>query len=811
MLKNYFKIAWRTIRQQRLYSLLNIGGLALGMATCALLIQYVRFEQSYDQIVSKQVETDDKPVYRVETLFYGGGHKSEHWATSTNGFAPAMKANFPEVESFTRIFWRNSERIVRYENQKFREPHVCLADSNFFTFFDYPVRLGDRRSFLNEPNTVVLSESAARKYFGSQNPLGKTLEISTLAKTQAYQVTGVFANLPVNSTMQFDMLISGKSATPKFWNFWYQHASYTFVQLKPNSDPTRVEAKFPALAENYKTEQTMKDVTWGIKLVPLQDMHLNPATPNEIEVKGNRTVVRFLSIIALVILLISWVNYSNLTTARVLYRAKEAGVRRMIGSSGQMLLYQFIVESLLLHTIALLVAIPTLLVAIRFLPDSLHLHAAQDIWTDPVVWLGLSGLWLAGIVITGLYPAFTLLRVSPVSVLKGRFRFSGAEGTMRQSLVVVQFVISVVLMISTLVVYRQTYYMMHQRPGVLTDQVVVLKAPVNTPDHANRVELFKKQVNALANVSNVTGSGAVPGEEVGQFLANRRFEAPDASNRLFEMLKVDFDFMPTYGLHLLAGRAFDKNRPADSLALVLNESAIKQFGFTSPEQAIGQKIALETTPTRANEIIGVIQDYHQQSLHQSFTPIILFMDPKFSWIPTEYYSIKFRTDDPQKLLANVATIWDTTFPESSLDYFFLDSFYAKQYQSDQQYGLLFTLFAGLAIFIACLGLFGLATFSAQQRIKEIGVRKVLGASVASVVTLLSKDFLKLVIIAIVIASPIAWYAMTNWLSAYANKINIDWWIFALAGVLAVLIAFVTISFQSVKAALANPVKSLRSE
>ncbi|GAB3944013.1 ABC transporter permease [Spirosoma harenae] len=811
MLKNYVKIAWRTIRQQRIYSLLNISGLALGMATCGLLIQYARFETSYDRVAVDRTVTDDKPIYRVESLFYGAGHKSEHWATSTNGYAPAMKANFPEVESFTRIFWRNSERVVRYEKQKFREPHVCLVDSNFFTFFDYPVQQGDRKTFLNEPNTVVLSESAARKYFGSQNPLGKTLEISTLAKTQTYQVTGVFADLPVNSTMQFDMLISGKTATPKFWNFWYQHASYTFVQLKPNTDPGRVEAKFPALAEQHKTEQAMKDETWGIKLVPLRELHLNPATPNEIEVKGNRTVVRFLTIIALVILLISWVNYSNLTTARVMYRAKEAGVRRMIGSTRWMLLFQFVIESLLLHTIALLVAIPLLLLATQWLPDSLHLHSAQAVWSDPIVVFGMIALWLVGILITGLYPTFSLLRIAPVSVLKGRLLFSGKERTMRQSLVVVQFVISVILMVSTLVVYRQTAYMMNQRAGVLTDQVVVLKSPIHTPNHAEKVERFKKQVNALANVSNVTGSGAVPGKEVGQFLANRRFEAPDASNRLFEMLKVDFDFMPTYGLNVIAGRGFDKTRPADSTALVLNESAIKQFGFTSPEQAIGQKIALETTPDRANEIIGVIKDYHQRSLHQTFTPIILFMDPKFGWIPTEYYSIKFHADDPQNLLDQVSAIWETTFPESSLDYFFLDEFYGKQYQSDKQYGLLFSIFSGLAIFIACLGLFGLATFSAQQRTKEIGVRKVLGASVASIVTLLSKDFLKLVLIAIVIASPIAWWAMNHWLENFAYKINIGWWIFALAGLLAILIAFATVSFQSIRAALVNPVRSLRSE
>ncbi|NDU97656.1 ABC transporter permease [Spirosoma terrae] len=805
MLKNYVKIAIRNLWKHKTFAGINILGLALGLAMCWLLVQYVRFEQSYDQFMG------DKPIYRVETMFSKGGKQKEHWATTSNGYAPAMKANFPEIENYTRIFWRGSERVVRYENQKFREPHVCLVDSNFFTFFDYPVLLGDRRTFLNEPNTVVLSESAARKYFGSQNPVGKTLEISTLAKTLNCQVTGVFADLPANSTMQFSMLISGKTATSKFWNFWYQHANYTFVQLKPNADPGRVEAKFPALAEQYKTEEAMKDDTWGIKLVLLRDIHLNPATPNEIEIKGNRKAVQFLSIIAFVILLISWVNYSNLTTARAMYRAKEAGVRRMVGSSKRLLLLQFVVESTLVHALALLVASGFVLVATLLLPDSLHLNSVSLIWIEPLTFVGFLALWLLGIVLTGVYPATVLLRASPASVLKGKFQLSVTERPLRQSLVVVQFTISVILLISTLVVYRQTAYMTSQKAGVLTDQVVVLKAPVNTADYGPKTEQLKRQLASLAGVLAVTSSGAVPGKEVGQFLANRRFEARAADNRLYEMLQVDHEFIQTYGLQLVAGRGFDRNRPADSTALVINESAVKQLGFTSSEQALGQRIALEVTPGHPNEIIGVIRDYHQRSLHHPFTPVMLFMDPAYKWIPTDFFSVKIHTADPQPLLKNVETIWNQLFPESSLDYFFLDEFYNQQYQQDRQYGILFSIFSSLAIFIACLGLFGLATFSAQQRTKEIGVRKVVGASVFSIVALLSKDFLKLVFIAIVVASPLAWYVMTQWLNDFAYKIDLSWWIFALAGLLAIAIALITVSFQSVKAALMNPVKSLRSD
>jgi putative ABC transport system permease protein len=804
MLTNYLKIAWRAFVQQRLYSVLNVTGLSLGLATCWLLIQYVRFERSYDQVVAPE-----KAVYRVESLFSKPGQKDDYWATSTTGMAPAMKSNFPEVEGFTRIVWRNSERVVRYKDQKFREAHVCLADSNFFTFFSYPVVQGNPRTFLNEPNSVVISESAARRYFGKENPIGKMLEISRLPQTPTFKVTGVFADLPVNSTMQFDMLLSGKTVPDRLWHFWYQHSSYTFVQLRPDADPSRLEAKFPALAEQYKTEPTMRDAKWGIKLTPLRNIHLNPATPNEIEVKGNRMAVSFLSIIAVVILLISWVNYSNLTTARAMYRAKEAGVRQMIGSSKRMLLVQFVIESLLIHTIALLIAGVLIVLATVLLPNSLHLR--QAIWADPIALLGFMALWLLGVILTGIYPATVLLRTAPASVLKGKIQVSGRERLFRHSLVIAQFTISVILIISTLVVYRQTTYMINQQPGVLTNQVVVLKAPINSPNYDDKVAQFKHRVRSFAGVVNVTGSGSVPGKGVGQFLANRRFGAPFSTNKLVEMLAVDFDFISTYGLHLVAGRGFDATRPADSTALVLNESAVKQFGFTSNAQAIGQKVTLETGDDHSNEIIGVVQDYHQQSLHQPFTPIMLFMDPKFRWIPTDYYSIKISTGNPKQLIGQVTDVWNSIFPESSLDYFFLDDFYQRQYEQDQQYGLLFSIFSSLAIFIACLGLFGLATFSAHQRTKEIGVRKVLGAGVTGIVRMLSWYFLKPVLSAIVLAAPIAWYLMNRWLQDFAYKISLSWWIFALAGLLAIGIALLTVSFQSIKAALMNPVKSLRSE
>ncbi|MFT4031938.1 MAG: ABC transporter permease [Siphonobacter sp.] len=801
MFSNYIKVAIRNLFRNKKFTFLNITGLAIGLASFWLIIQYVRFENSYDQI-------HNPDIYRVESLFSKAGSQTDHWATSTNGYAPAMKANFPEITSYTRISWRNSSRVVRYENIKFRENHVCFADSNFFSFFSYPVILGDKHTFLNTPNSVVISQASARKYFGQENPIGKQLEISTTTDQYKCQVTGVFANLPENSNMQFDMLMSWRTSPPHSWNFWYQHESYTFVQLNPHAFPEQVETKFPALSEKYKTADAMRDQQWGIKLVPLADIHLNTATPNELEVKGSRLATQFLLATGVIILLISWINYSNLATVRNMFRAKEMGIRRMIGSSRQSLITQFIVESLLLHSIALLMAVFLAEAAVALLPVSLHLRAFPRDLTTVAEFLFIFCL---GVLLTGIYPALTLLRANPVSVLKGKYVFSSTDLLLRKSFIILQFAISVILIVGTIVVFRQLSYMLNQNTGIQTDQILVLKLPAKTDQYESKTQSFKDQLKNLSGISSVCESGSVPGKEVGQFLANRRFSDPPESNKTYEMLQVDYDFLKTYGLQVVAGHYFDRSRPADQYGLVINESSVQQFGFKSNEEAIGQKVSLESTPNRPNEIIGIIKDYHHQSLQHPFTPVILFMDPEYKWIPTEFYSLKMQSTNASQIVSDVQTLWNETFPESSMDYFFLSEFYQNQYRQDQLFNLLFSLFSSLSIFIACLGLLGLSAFATQQRMKEIGIRKALGASIPGIVILLVKDFLKLIIIAIIIASPIAWFSMNTWLEGYAYRIHLNSWIFLLSGVLVILLSLFTISSQAIRAAMMNPVKSLKSE
>lgn len=806
MFLHYTRIVFRTIIRHKSYTGIVVSGLAIAMTAYLLISGYVDGQRSFDRM-----HADGDRIYRVETLFRKNGEIIENWPTSTNGMAPAIKTAFPETEAYTRINWRGSARVVRYEDVKFREEYVCFADSNFFTFFGYPVLKGDRNTFLKAPNTVVISEAAAQRYFKGADPMGKMMHITAGSRQLDCEVTGVFADLPANSTMQFDMLMSWTTSNKQVWDFWYQHESYTFVRLHPSADPHKIEAQFPALAEKYKTAETMRDHEWGVELVPLHDIHLNPAKPNEVEVKGNRQAVTWLSAMALVILLMGWFNYINLSTARAMDRTREIGVRKAVGAEKGYLLIQFLTESLVLNAFALVIALVVAAIASYTLPAYLDISLPLIDWANPMRWLTMLAMLLIGVLVSGLYPALVLANVKPVLALKGRYRFSATGGYLRQGLVVLQFSASMILLVGTVVAYRQLSFMTSQQLGVNTDQILVLHAPVSTTGSAEKLESFRNEVKRLAGVEAVTGSGSVPGLEVGQMLANRRFGANASTSRLYESLTADYEFIPLFGLQLVAGRNFDRGRASDVYGLVLNEAAVAQFGFNSPQEAIGQRIALEVTTDRPNEIIGVVKNYHQQGLQRSFTPIIMLMDPDYKWLPTDFYSVKVSTKDADRVLKGVQANWAAFFPESPMNYFFLDEFFNNQYKQDQQFGRSFMLFASLAILIACLGLFGLTSYSTARRTKEIGVRKSLGASVNSILAMLAWDTLRLVLIASVLAVPLSWYLVSKWLETYAFRIDLDVLVWFIPVLVLGGIALLTIGYQTTKAALANPVKALKSE
>jgi putative ABC transport system permease protein len=804
VLKNILLIAWRNFRYHKTVTIILLAGLTLGQAAFIMISGYAHYEHSYDRMLGNA-----DSIYRVESRFYRNGQMTDDWATSTNGYATAMKKEFPEIADFTRINWNNSERVVRYGTIKYREAHVCFADSNFFQFFRYPLLAGDAARVLKESNAIVLSATTAKIYFGTADPIGKFLDINTLGDSYHCVVTGVFADLPGNSTMRFSALVSW--STQKEWrrNFWYIHESYTFVKLAPGVAPAQVEGKFPARAEKYKSGPSLRDLKWAIQLVPLAGIHLKPAKQYEIEAKGNGRAVRFLEVIAYIILLIASINYINLTTARAADRAKEIGIRKVSGAKFFQLVGQFLVESTLISGFALLAGIE--LTAMLRRPVMAFLGAGSGVSYDGGLVIRLALTLVTMILLTGVYPALVLSRVKPVTILKGRYVSSKGGVMLSRAMVVFQFTASLLLLAGVLAVYRQIRYMKSEPRGVAIDQTLVLRAPVNTADYKNAVQSFKRELQGLPGVKQVTGSGAVPGKAVGEFAADRPYGASKSEERTYEMLRVDFDYIPMYGLTVLAGRAFDPTRPADSTGIVLNESAARQLGFATPTEAIGKKVWLETLDQRPNEVIGVVRNYHQQSMQNDYTPVILFMDPALGWIPTRYYSVRIRPGNEQAVTAAAGQLLERYFPESSYDFFFLDDFYNAQYRQDISFGRIFLLFSLLAVLIACMGLFGLTAHSTRRRMREIGVRKTLGASVPQLLALLVGESVWLILGCSVLGLPLAYLSITGWMNNYAFRAELTWWQFGLPVGVLLLIALLTISVLVWRAARVNPALTLRTE
>jgi putative ABC transport system permease protein len=657
---------------------------------------------------------------------------------------------------------------------------------------------------------MVIAESAAKKYFGGQDPVGKFMDVSTQSNNYHCQVTGVFKDLPANSTMQFNFLISWATSPPWLRDFWYMHESYTFVKLQPGTNIPALEAQFPGIAEQYKTGPALKDLKWAIHLVPLTDIHLNTAKQYEVETKGNRFSVNLLKIIAFVILIIACVNYINLATTKSIERAREVGIRKVSGAHSLQLVFQFLLESFIINSIAVILAVILVIPLISWLPANIGSDAKGLVFNKDL-FVTTSLVCIAGALLSGIYPAMVLVKLKPVTVLKGRFSFSKKGILLRKGMVAFQFTASLLLIAGTLAVYRQIDYMGGQSIGTNINQTIVIKAPAGTDNYAQKMQSLKADLQTIPGVTWVTASGAVPGKEVGKFLANRRFGASTAEERTYEMLKADHEFIKAYGLQLIAGRTFDKSRPADSTGIVLNESAVKQFGFASAQQAIGQKVWLETVTKQPNEIIGVIKDYHHRSLQQQYTPVILFMDPALDWIPADYVSVKVNSNDMRNQVARLKQSWNNFFPESSFDFFFLDEFYNRQYRQEIQFGRTIMIFSSLAIGIACMGLFGLTAYSTARRTKEIGVRKVLGASAQNIISLLTWDVVKLILLCSLIAIPLTGILVVQWLNGYAFKVPLTWWQFAIPVVILVLIALITTAWLTIKASLSNPVKAIKHQ
>ncbi len=794
MLKNYLRIAFRNLWRHKGLSLLNIIGLTVGMVAFYLIFLYVSNELSYDTMHAKA----DR-IYRIvadiktptETL-----HTNKPaWA-----IPPHLIGQLPEVQTAVRIN-QGDNWLVDKGDQHFEEDEVAVADSNFFQVFDFPLIKGNPNTVLKDPYSVVLTQTTAKKFFGDANPIGQSLAL-TRGKWHA-TVTGVMKDIPENSQIKATMIISMSTMTrmlnPGLDDEWGNYWADGYVLLKPGASAASLEKKLPAFLEKMDgREMRESKMVPTLHLEPLKDVYLYSTRDGS--KTGNITNVYIFSIVGAFILSIACINFINLTTARSADRAKEVGVRKVVGALKGQLARQFIGESVILCLIAYLLSVLFAALLIYPFNQIAGKVISENIFSHAGYLLILLGVAVLIGIAAGVYPALVLSSFQPVSVLKGRFA-TGTRGIfLRKALVIVQFTIATALIIGTLVVYNQLNYMRSQDLGFSKDQKVIL----NTRGDSAKL-VFKQEVSRLPGVLSTAMSGSVPGGGNPGAYSQIENVKGDMQVANLDLYFVDFDYIPQFKIKIIAGRPFSRDFMTDTThAMILNEAAVKMFGYTSPEQAIGKKF---NQWGRDGTIVGVMKDFHFRSLQEVIKPLSMPIEPR----GCDLVSINLDGHHLPATIAGIERTWKRILPDKPFTYFFLDEYFDKQYRAEDRFGRLFLYFAILAIFISCLGLMGLASYSTLQRTKEIGVRKIVGASVGSIVLLLSKDFLKLVGWAFLIAAPLAWFFCHGWLEGFAYRTGLSWWIFALAGLAALLIAVLTVSYQYVRAALMNPVVSFRSE
>lgn len=806
MIQNYWTSAYKNLLKKKGFSFVNILGLAIGMTSALLILTYVAYEYSFDTMHAKADRT-----YRVESTFYEGDVQTDYWATSSFGYAPAMVQNLSGIEDCARVASQyQPEQIVKYKELIYREKDIAYADPSFFRVFDYELKEGNRETCLATPNKVVISERIAKKYFKNEDPLGKILRFTTGSESLTCEVSAVMKDMPYNVHVRYEFIISFTSL-PKFLDtYWYKHECYTYVVLKPGVKPEQIDEAFPAMAEKYKTEEALRNKIWGIKLKPLKAIHLTPQKAYEVENKGNRSAMLALIFAAIAILCIAWINYVNLTVARSMERAREVGIRRVVGATRKQLVSQFLFESFVVNLIAFIVALGLVEAVFPAFNTIIGKNLSFSIWFQS--WLGivLLGVFLLGVFLSGYYPALILSGKKPIKMLKGKFSHTKGGERTRKTLVVLQYTASMVLLCGTLAVFAQLTFMRNQSLGIKTDQTLVIKFPGYTDDFQTKLRSMKKEIAKFPSVHKVTVSGAVPGEEVAMFLSNRRVDDQMKQNRLYEVLTCDEDYLEAYGLQVVAGRGFSEAYGADKNKLVINESSVRTLGYASNEEALGQLIWVETVE-EPMQIIGVVKDYHQQSLNKAFTPIMFVQSRQIPWMKQRYISVVMKNGSPKDLVNMVGTVWNKYFIDSSYDYFFLDQYFDQQYKQDEIFGLIMGLFTMLAIFISCLGLWVLVMFSCSTRFREMGIRKVLGASNSNLFYMLGKEFFILIGIAIVIALPLSWFIMQGWLNNYAFRTNMKWWFFVMPVILLFFISLFTVGWQTAKTIYSKPARALRYE
>jgi putative ABC transport system permease protein len=816
MLKNYFKTAWRNLINNKLFSIINITGLSVGIAACLLILQYVSFHLSFDRF-----NKNASDIYRVTNDRYQNGKLIQHGTITYSSIGKAMQADFPEVINQTRV-WPSFSIIIKGD-KKLGDQSGYAVDNSFLNMFSFPLVTGDLTNALTEPNAIILTETLARKLFEVRNNdfrpvIGQMVQKDVGAP---FKITGICKDPPENSHLRFSFLFSYCTL---YKSFGWKQADYDFtdsdfwhyVQLKPGTDYKALQAKLDAFSERHFQGNKISGSNERFLLQPLTNAHLYSDYEYEIGITASARVVWSMVIIAVMIILIAWVNYINLATAKSVQRAKEVGVRKVSGATKTQLVKQFLTESFIINVMALVIALLLVILVQPYFNDLIQLQLSISYLYQ----YGLNGFNVVallivligvGVFVSGFYPAFVLSSFKPILVLKGRF-FSSSKGiNLRRTLVVGQFAITVALIIGSLVVYHQMRFVSNQSLGIDISKVLVVRPPQLTQFDSTFISKetsFQNELKQIPHVVNVANSWTVPGNELGRDFDLSLHGNKDGGQFTTRKVGISAEYIPLYDIKLLAGRNFDGTDYHTDWGkvhnIIINENVRQLLGFKTSQEAIGKQIHVEG---RQWDVVGVIADFHQKSLRYPLEPLILM--PAFGTYSA--LSVKVNTKDIAQTMAAIKAKYDAFFPGNLFDYYFLDDSYNNQYANDRLFGKIFGIFSAFAVLIACLGLLGLSLFTTVQRTKEIGVRKVLGASVINIVVLLSKDFVRLVLIAFVIASPVAWFIMNNWLSDFAYRINISAWIFIIAGLSAMIIALATISFQAIRAALVNPVKSLRSE
>jgi putative ABC transport system permease protein len=800
MIKNYLTVAWRNLSKHKLYSAINIIGLATGMAACIVILLFVYYEKSFDNIHKKN-------IYRLnEVQKFPGMVSSQKVALSMFPMGPTLKEDFPQIRNFTRINWDNNYQMT-FGDKRIYLPQIFFVDTSFLYMFDFPLIKGNRLNVLEKPNSAVLTESGARKLFGSENPIGKTITHYG-GDTLSYTVTGILKDVPNNSQLQFDALFSFNTRyKPDWMKFWGGNWLDTYLELTPGTDIASLEKRFPAYLKKHMTGDNEGWKFYELFLLPFRDVHANSADIGLDYInfqKFDKSYTRIFMLIGLIVLGIACINFMNLSTARSAERAKEVGIRKSIGAQRFQLGVQFLGETLLLSLIALLLAGVLVFAVLPYIENLSQRNLKSLLWDHPGLLAAVfTGTVVVGL-ISGIYPAIYLSSFQPTKVLKGSAGTTNKKSNFRNILVVGQFVSAIFLIISTIFVFRQFNYMKNQDPGFVRDQIITL--PLDDITY-RKYQLLKESLLANSMVSSVTASQDQLGSHLDQSGIEFTGDGPKR-NLTSTRLIVDPDYLNLYKIKLAFGNNFSHEKQANGKEYIINEALANELLKDYPKKQMSWLLGKHFGFDSLGYIVGIAKDFNFNSLHYKIETMFMFNQKEWGFSTV---SVKINGGKGKEAIAFVQSVWKNLYPDHPFNYQFLDEHFREVYRTDEQITQMVGILAFLAILISCLGLFGLASYSAERRIKEIGVRKVLGASVSNIVSLLSKHFIWLVLIANAIAWPMAWFTVNYWMQDYAYRLPMSWWVFALAGLIALGIALLTVSLLAMKAAMANPVQSLRSE